>query len=385
MRTRMTPRGKRAARCGRSRRFEEIFGLGAALGLLLMLGSGLAHAQARPDPRNPAQPDPVLSIETDDPAKGHSGDRPWAEGVPHAVRARANQLFLRGNELIKEALFAKAAEKYQQAIALWPHPAFHYNLGIAHNNLGQPIAAYQRFTNAQRFGPAPIGQDKYDQATEYLTMLSGQLATIEITCDQPGATVIFDGKPIADCPARTRVVELPGGHTVEANKPGYETDTQPVVLDPGDQQQITVAAKAPQHLATERYWPRWLPWLVGGAGGLVGTGAYAMQRTSSNLFDDYDARIAGLCTGPDGCSRDEVPAATRDRLTRARAWQWGARVGYAVSIATLATGGVLLFYNRERVVQRRGVVDASAPTSAAPVITPTVTRESVGISAQLRF
>ncbi|HWN68690.1 MAG TPA: hypothetical protein VNM90_13730, partial [Haliangium sp.] len=70
--------------------------------------------------------------------------RPWVEGVPLEQRRQAYALFIEGNAIIKNGLFAKAAEKYKAALDLWEHPAFHYNLGIAQMNLDQIIDAYQR-------------------------------------------------------------------------------------------------------------------------------------------------------------------------------------------------------------------------------------------------
>ena len=61
----------------------------------------------------------------------HQPGRPWVEGVPQETRIAANRIFLEANSLMREGLFARAAEKYREALALWDHPGFHYNLAIA--------------------------------------------------------------------------------------------------------------------------------------------------------------------------------------------------------------------------------------------------------------
>ena len=80
---------------------------------------------------------------------------PWVTGVSREQRQQANHIFQQGNALIREGLFADAAEKYEQALALWDHPGFRYNLAITQINLDQPIEAYESFRYAIRFGAQP--------------------------------------------------------------------------------------------------------------------------------------------------------------------------------------------------------------------------------------
>jgi hypothetical protein len=57
--------------------------------------------------------------------------KPWSRGISMETRARARDIFTEGNRLMAIPLFAPAAKKFKEALALWPHPAFHYNLAIA--------------------------------------------------------------------------------------------------------------------------------------------------------------------------------------------------------------------------------------------------------------
>jgi hypothetical protein len=124
--------------------------------------------------------------------------RPWSRGVPLEKRQRAYDLFRDGNNVIKDGFFGKAADKYKEALALWDHPAFHYNLGIAQMNLDQLIDAYDRFLAARKYGARPITRGKYRQAKRYIDMLRKQLGEIEVLCNEPGAEVAVDGKPLLE-------------------------------------------------------------------------------------------------------------------------------------------------------------------------------------------
>lgn len=308
-------------------------------------------------------------------------DSPWARGVPLRDRQRAYELFLAGNAVIKDGFFGNAAEKYKAAIERWDHPAFHYNLGIAQMNLDQIVEAYQHFQAARRHGPRPIGEDKYEQAEVYLRLLGNQLAEIEVVCNEPDADVALDGKPLFRGPGRKRVMVRPGGHRAEASKLDRMSDVRQIVLDPGDRKRVALAPRLPAHLATRRRWPRWIPWAVAAAGGVVLGGAAYMDRHSSMLFDEFDRDFAERCPGRNnGCTEAEIPASLRARLDGAGTWQWSARVTYAAGGLIVATSAALLFLNRERIVHERRS-EGTGELSLRPTLVP----DGVGVTAQMRF
>jgi hypothetical protein len=308
-------------------------------------------------------------------------ERAWARGVPLQDRKKAYELFLAGNAVIKDGFFGNASEKYKAALALWDHPAFHYNLGIAQMNLDQIVEAYQHFHAARRHGPRPIGEDKYEQAQVYLTLLGNQLAEIEVVCDEHGADVALDGKPLFRGPGRRRVMVRPGGHRAEASKLDRVSDVRQIVLDPGDRKRVALTPRLPAHLATTRRWPRWIPWAAAAAGGAVLGGAAYMDWHSSALFEQFDREFAERCPGhTNGCTEAEIPGALRARLDGAAAWQRSARVTYAAGGLIVAGSAALLFLNRERIVHERRPEDARALS-----LRPVLMEHGVGVTAQMRF
>jgi hypothetical protein len=306
--------------------------------------------------------------------------RPWSDGVSLEDRQRAYELFLEGNGIIKEGFFGKAADKYKEAMGLWDHPAFHYNLAIAQMNLDQLIDAYEHFLAARQHGERPITKEKFDQAQKYLDMLRRKLGEIEVVCNEPGAEVAVDGKPLFAGPGRQRVMVRPGGHRAEATKRGYLPGIEQVVLNPGDSKRVTVTPQLPEHLATVRRWPEWIPWAVAGAGAVVLAGAGVMDHLSTRRFDAFDREFDESCGGYKGCPNDKVPGNLLADLDQGRSLQWAARVTYLVGGVTAMTSAALLYLNRERIVRETHLLD-SGRMSLNPMLVP----HGAGMNAQFRF
>jgi hypothetical protein len=307
----------------------------------------------------------------------HQPGRPWVQGVPQETRIAANRIFLEANSLMREGLFARAAEKYREALALWDHPGFHYNLAIAEINLDQPIAAYESLQRAVRYGAAPFGPDKLEQAQSFLKLLRNQLAEIEVVCDEPGAVVTLDGKPLFTAPGRTQLVALPGGHQLTATESGRLPDTRQIVLAPGQRARFRLAPQLPLYLAMERHWPAWRPWSATGVGLIVVAAGGVINWRSSSAFASTRHDAERLCTRTSGCDSALVTAALRDQRDHATRLQTAARATYLVGGTILVGGAVLLYLNRERPVHRRRDVEVSL----VPVLAPHV----AGVSAHVRF
>jgi hypothetical protein len=357
---------------------------------LLFIAILLAGAPARAQPSRPGDTagGPLQDGEpagddvqgSDAAAPGVGAALPWVVGVPVEQRREANRIFQEGNALMREGLFARAVDAYQQALALWDHPGFRYNLAIAQVNLDQPIAAYESLLHATRHGARPLGDDLFTQAQSFLTLLHNQLAQVEVTCDEPGAVVTLDGKPLFAAPGRAQIMALPGGHQLMADKAGRLPDTRQIVLSPGQHARFSLAPQAPIYVATERRWPAWRPWAVASAGvGVVAVGGVVNWRSSS-AFADVRQAAERECTRTSGCDAAPVTAALRDQRDRATRLQLGARAIYAVGGAVLATSAVLFYLNRERPVRRRERADA-VHVSLVPVLAP----QFAGMSAQVRF
>jgi hypothetical protein len=340
--------------------------------LTLLAASGAASAQQTAEP----------ALRPDDEGEGTPAnveDMPWIQGQSLDERKRAREIFLEANVLLEDTLFARAAAKYEEALAIWPHPAFSYNLALARIHLGHSIEAYESMRQAVRYGEAPLGEDLYKNAQNFLALLRNQLAELEVVCDEPGATVTLDGKPLFVGPGRRTLMALPGGHLLMATKNGRLPDNEQIVLAPGQRVRFSLAPQLPAYLVTERRWPVWKPWVVVAAGAAVVAAGGAVNWRSSLDFDDFNREAERLCGGAAGCDSAPITAALRDQRSQAERMQMTARAIYIAGGAMLAGGAVLVYLNRERPVDREA--EETQRLSLIPVLGP----DTAGLSAHIRF
>ena len=318
---------------------------------------------------------PAANLHEDARADGAERTKPWSRGVPQAQRARARELFLEGNRYLDVPLFAQAAEKYQEALALWPHPAFHFNLALAQLNLVQPVEAYESFGQALAHAPDGIAEDKQRLAQDYRQRLEQQLGRIEVTCQQPGAAVTMDGRPLFTAPGRWEGVMLPGEHQILASADGFIPAAERVVVSAGERSAVALVLHKPERTMTVRYMPAWIPWASLGVGAAVlGVGRYVEQRADQKTAD-FNQAFRDKC--PRGCEREEAPE-LYVRLDDAQSERRNALRLYMTGAAVLTMSAALLYVNRERVV-RRGALDDTV--SLIPVLAP----DAAGMSARIRF
>jgi hypothetical protein len=332
--------------------------------VMLALAAGPAAAQSEPDSMMEG-----LS---------EKGDRPWAKGVSRKNQEAAREIFREGNELLRDSLFAQAADKYREALKHWDHPGIHYNLALALINLDQPIAVYEAFGKAMEYGATPIDEDKLERARSYRMLLEQQLAQVEIVCEEPGANVSLDGKFLFAGPGTHSGLMRAGEHSVVASKRDYLTETRQLVLSPGEKKRVEITLlRLDQAGETVQRWSPWLPWSIVAGGLAIALGGGTMHWRAAGNFDSFDQDFNELCAG-NGCLQSEVPELA-DKLDRAEMQQKIALTSYIVGGVVVTTGLVMVFLNQPRFVRkdRAGRKDISF----IPVVTP----DMAGVSAGFRF
>jgi hypothetical protein len=359
--------------------------LACALALTSFLAPAIAGAQPAPAPT----PGDKL------PEKGHAptdeelaknkamNERPWAVGVSDAEQQAALKAFGEGNALIHDALFVKAAEKYREALAHWKHPAIYYNLALALVNLDKPVEMYEALEKAMAYGAAPLDEDKFTRAQGYKKLVEGQLARVELTCDQPGAKVFLDGQELFTAPGQYQGLVITGEHTVIAKGEGFAPTQLSQKLAPHETMRLNMKLFTDEELTREkRKMPQWVPYAVGGAGVLVlGIGGL-MQQQANSTMKTYDAKIA-LCAQDDpshGCSNASSPEFA-DVKSSAESKQNLAIAGYALGGTAIAAGIVLFILNRPEAYR----IDPFAEKAGAVSITPVLGPDGGGFAASVRF
>jgi hypothetical protein len=333
------------------------------------------------------------------PTQPGADERPWAVGVSRERQDEAIRLFTEGTKLLKDSFLPRAVELYVQALESWDHPAIHFNLAKAYMSLDKPVEAYTHLKLAMKYNGAPLEADQVEQVNKYINELyTNELADITIVVDEPDAVVSLDGREIFRAPGRWNGVVRPERHTVIATKDGFQPAQEQAVLKRGEKRTFTLTPVAIENsVRYERKFGNWIPWTVIGAGvAILGAGGVAMWQ-STEAFAEYDDKVfectnvtaqairndvivPGATEGQDtggriyGCRGDDL-AALKPTRDRGELMNTLGVTAFAVGGATLATGFVLLYINRER------PVTVEAPVTLTPYVNP----DGGGLQATINF
>lgn len=319
------------------------------------------------------QPTTSEKAGTDESLQNGGDARPWAAGVKESEQKAALQLFHDGNVQLNDALFAKAAEAYKQALIHWDHPAIHYNLALALMNLDQPIEASANFQTAVKFGEAPLqSKDKFDHAKDYILLLDKQVGEVEVTCQKAGTKVSIDGKEMFTAPGTYKGKVRAGKHTIVGTLEGHPTRVDAPYISPGAPFRIELKLYTTAELTRyRRKWEAtWMPYAVMGAGVLVGAGGGLVELLASNDYKSYDDRVKAcnaMTTGNTGCAKStELENFKSSGDTKKDV----GFVMYGVGAAAVITGAILWAINRPEGYEVRPEDLNVGVVSFTPVVSP---------------
>ncbi len=219
----------------------------------------------------------------------------WKTGVSQENQDAAQKLFLEANDLYAQQAYTKAAEKYQDALKLWDHPAIHLNLANSLVRLEKALDASAQLESALKFGAAPFKAELYDTALLLQSSLKGQVGWIELSCDQVGAKVTLDGTPVLSCPGKQKIRTLAKEHAINAELKDHLGVSRRVVVPGGDTLRETIKLVPLADAVITKYkYPKWIPWTVAGVGGGMAMGGLLTYLSGRSLMSDFDQRFGNL-------------------------------------------------------------------------------------------
>ena len=313
----------------------------------LTLAAGIARAQTAMTAGNQSQ-------NTSSPTGGASTPKPWTVGVSQEQQKHAETLYQEGNRDFTSGFFVAAVAKYQAALQHWNHPGIHYNLALAMISLDRPVEAYESIIAALAHGTDGLHPDEHQRATDYRRVLRQRIAEVEILCDEPGAAVTLDGKPLFTGPGRLTTIVLPGKHQVIASKSGHLATIKIFKVAAAAHARLELRLLAEnRNTVPVRRWPAWTPWAVTGLG--VGTGAAAAALHWQSGVNTRRLNELAPIYCAQGCP--VYPPVLLDLRDRA-SWQRNAAyIGYATTAALLATGALLAYLDHRQVIENRAAHD----------------------------
>jgi hypothetical protein len=323
-----------------------------------------------------------------------AGDRPWAAGVPKERQDKAIGLFTEGTSFLKDAYFMRAVDRLREALILWDHPAIHFNLAKALMNLDQPVDAYRHLESAMRFGGAPLETAQVSQIPVLKQQLmANELAELSVKVSEPGAVLSVNGAEVFKGPGTWTGLVKAGKAVVLANKEGFKPSQVSDTFKAGSKPALELTlVKIDLNVRYTREMAVWKPWTVVGAGVLGVGAAVALQVAAGEAYAEYDRSVLACAKDTPATVGDLAPGVTNDlyfacadgattirtdRRDQGDLFRTLSIASYAAGGATLATGLVLLYVNREKLVEGSGTTNVT--------LAPTLGAGTAGLSATVQF
>jgi hypothetical protein len=191
-----------------------------------------------------------------------------ARAEPADAKTVARDKALEGSRVADQGQHERALELFREAYALYPEPAYLYDMGVEFQALGRDVEALDAYGRFLR-DPHNTPRSLVTHASELQAELEKRVGEIQLRGAPEGAEIEIDDQPRGTAPPREPMRAKPGLHRVVVRRSGYEpfrTDVQvpeggPVLVDVGP-----LAPSEPAFSPSSRPKP-WLSWTVSlGAG-----------------------------------------------------------------------------------------------------------------------
>ncbi len=138
------------------------------------------------------------------------------------VRVRAVALVKMGNQKLAGGYYAEALTLFKHAYRIYPSPKLHFNLAQTYGVLARPLPALQHYELFLKQAGGKVDTKRWVLAHQQIFRLLGQIATLQLQVNIPGATVSLDGKRIGVTPIKRPLRITADGHVIIVTKLGYE-------------------------------------------------------------------------------------------------------------------------------------------------------------------
>ncbi|MCA2981584.1 MAG: PEGA domain-containing protein [Myxococcaceae bacterium] len=165
---------------------------------------------------------------------------PPAPASAEDTTARAREAFQAGQRLYKEARYAEAIARFEEAYAIKPSPVLFYNIGRCHEQLGDVPKALRSYRDYLRMAPDAKDKDTVSDAIANLErrLKEKGLQQLMVFADPPTAVIEVDGKVLGNSPASIELTA--GNHRLAVRAEGYETTERSFVMQTARATEMTI-------------------------------------------------------------------------------------------------------------------------------------------------
>ena len=170
--------------------------------------------------------------------------------------AKAKELFQWGQKLYKQARYAEAISKFEEAYAARPHPVIYFNIGKCWEQLGETAKALRAYRDYLRLAPDAKDKETVSDAIANLErrLREKGLQQLMVFADPANARISVDGKELGTSPVSIELIA--GNHQLTVVAEGFEKAERSFVMQTTRATEMTIslrpAGKEPtQPLATD--------------------------------------------------------------------------------------------------------------------------------------
>lgn len=178
-------------------------------------------------------------------AEGGPGSAPRVAEAGAVERARAR--FDDASQLARRGEWAAALDLFEEAYALYPHPATLYDMAYCARALRQYGRAWTLFTRAaaehHQRGDKDLSGEMLAAIERYLAELVGRVARVKIHAEPPSAEVSIDGQPLPH--DADEVVLDAGRHRFVVASPGLDSVVVERTVTGGERVTLELRATTP--------------------------------------------------------------------------------------------------------------------------------------------
>lgn len=168
---------------------------------------------------------------------------PAADAAEQGDVKKAKELFQSGQKLYKQARYAEAIAKFEEAYLVRPHPVIYFNIGKCQEQLGETAKALRAYRDYLRLAPDAKDKETVSDAIANLErrLREKGMQQLMVFADPPNARIAVDGKELGSSPASVELVA--GNHVLTVTADGYEKVERSFVMQTTRATEMTISLR----------------------------------------------------------------------------------------------------------------------------------------------
>lgn len=156
---------------------------------------------------------------------------------------KAKELFQWGQKLYKQARYAEAISKFEEAYAVRPHPVIYFNIGKCWEQLGETAKALRAYRDYLRLAPDAKDKETVSDAIANLErrLREKGMQQLMVFADPPSARISVDGKELGSSPVSVELIA--GNHTLTVVADGFEKVDRSFVMQTTRATEMTISLR----------------------------------------------------------------------------------------------------------------------------------------------